>query len=81
VEKKLKFAEQNGLDFQNETLKKTALMNFFRLQTYHRTSSITKYTSKASIAFVVTCLSVCSNRGLEKTWAISIMYHYRYHGT
>ena len=43
-----------GLISKNETFKKTTLINPFRLQTFHRTSSITKYTSKAFIAFVVT---------------------------
>jgi len=52
---KKNFAEQKyGLNLKNETFKKTALITPFRLQTFHRTSSITKYTSKAFIAFVVT---------------------------
>ena len=43
-----------GLISKNETFKKTALINPFRLHTFHRTSSITKYTSKGFIAFFVT---------------------------
>ena len=42
-----------GLMSKNETLKKTPLINSFIHQTFHRSSSITKYTSKAFIAFVV----------------------------
>jgi len=43
-----------GLISKNETLKKTVVINSFTLQTFHRAISITKYTSKAFIALVVT---------------------------
>jgi len=51
-----------GLISKNETFLKILLINPFRLQNFHRTSSIAKYTSKVFIAFVVTspaCIWVC----------------------
>ena len=80
INNNITFQNNMSLISKNETFKKTVLINSFTLQTFHRTSSITKYTSKVSIAFVIASpicvLSVCSNRGLEKNMG-DLYYDYR----